>query len=74
MRAAMNTAMPTERQAKIMQAIFDLCEAIDGDTSIADIMDVMRFAVEDGLEMMALNLAMASLAADRVAAERKQPA
>ena len=48
-------------QEKAMQAIFNLCEAIeDGGLSIADIAEVAGLAVAGGHERVELALAMAA--------------
>ena len=54
-----------------MEAIFALCEAMDDEISMADLLAVMRDAVKDGHEMMELKLAMVSCAAGFLVKERK---
>lgn len=52
-------------------AMFSLCEAIGGDVTMLDLMDVIRVSVKDGHEMAQIQLAMMGLALENVRKERK---
>ena len=59
--------MPAHRPEVIdaMQAIFDLAIAIEKDVTIGELEDVMRDAISDGHDMLAIALSMASIALNR---------
>jgi hypothetical protein len=62
-----------ESQILAMEAIFNLCEAMDDDLTTQEVLDVMRLAIEDGHETMAICLAMVNNAMSRLLQERKSP-
>lgn len=62
----------TDRQKDAMEAIFQLAEAVGDELSIADLVNVMRHAVEDGKGTLMLCMAMVSRAATIVYEEEQQ--
>ena len=62
-----------EHQIDAMEAIFELCEAMSkGNMSLNDLTEVIRAAVSEGHDMMAIQLSMAAIAASKVSKERNQ--
>jgi hypothetical protein len=64
-------AMMTKEKCKVaaMKAIFALCDAVDEDVSITDLVDIIKKSVSSGHGRMAISLSMASMAASIVAKE-----
>lgn len=61
----------TDKQIAIMQAVFDLHDAIDEEATTEDILDVMRASIKDGQEMLMIRIAMVAAAVNLLVEERR---
>ena len=61
----------TSKQVDFVEALFTLHEKMGAvNPSLNDIKDLLRLSVADGMDMLCLNLAMLSIAAEDVRLER----